>query len=174
MYELKTKSDNVELLTSVPGARNIIISWSLNPQKIVETVEHFTAPLARRLEAAQRCTACGYRVAFHFDPIIYYQGWEADYKTLVDMTFHAIDEENVAWISMGTLRMTPRLKKIIENRFPDNTILDEEFFAGHDGKLRYPKETRRSIYKNMTSWIRKRCKNVRIYLCMEEKSMRLE
>ncbi|BBO16483.1 conserved hypothetical protein [Candidatus Brocadia pituitae] len=174
LYELKTKSDNIDLLTSVPGARNIIVSWSLNPQKIVETVEHFTAPLAQRLEAAQRCTACGYRVAFHFDPIIYYQGWEADYEALVDMAFHAVDGENVAWVSLGTLRMTPRLKKIIENRFPDNTILDEEFLAGHDGKLRYPKETRRSIYKNMTSWIRKRCKNVRIYLCMEEKSMRLE
>lgn len=174
MYELKTKSDNVELLTSVPGARNIIISWSLNPQKIVETVEYFTAPLMQRLEAAQRCATSGYRVAFHFDPMIYYQGWEADYETLIDTTFHAIDGCDVAWINLDTLRMTPRLKKIIENRFPDNTILDEEFFTGHDGKLRYPDELRVLLYKNMTSWIRKRCKDVPIYLCMEEKSMRLK
>ena len=170
MYELKTKSDNVGLLTSVPGARNIIVSWSLNPQKIVETVEHFTAPLAQRLEAAQRCVACGYRVAFHFDPVIYYPEWEADYEALVDMTFQAVDAEKVAWISLGTLRMTPRLKKIMENRFPDNTLLDEEFFVGHDGKLRYPKNVRISMYKKMTSWIRRHGKDVPVYLCMEERS----
>ncbi|MFO0793041.1 MAG: hypothetical protein U0586_03155 [Candidatus Brocadiaceae bacterium] len=173
MYELKTKSDNIGMLTSVPGARNIIVSWSVNPQKIVETVEHFTASLVQRLQAAKTCTACGYRVAFHFDPIIYYQGWETDYEALVNMVFDTVDGKDVAWISLGALRMTPRLKKIIENRFPDNTILDEEFFVGHDGKLRYPEAIRISLYKNMTSWIRKRCRDVPLYLCMEERSMRL-
>ncbi|NUO07648.1 MAG: hypothetical protein HUU08_03055 [Candidatus Brocadia sp.] len=158
-------------MTSVPGARNIIVSWSLNPQKIVE---HFTAPLAKRLAAAQKCVAHGYQVAFHYDPIIYYPGCESDYEALIDMTFHAVGGGDVAWISLGILRMTPRLKKIMENRFPGNTILDEEFFTGHDGKLRYPQEVRRSLYKNMTSWIRRHCKGVPIYLCMEEKSMRFE
>lgn len=173
MYELKTKSDNIGMLTSVPGARNIIVSWSVNPQNIVETVEHFTTSLVQRLQAAKTCTACGYRVAFHFDPIIYYQGWETDYETLVNMVFDTVDDGDVAWISLGALRMTPRLKKIIENRFPDNTILDEEFFVGHDGKLRYSEAIRISLYKNMTSWIRKRCREVPLYLCMEERSMRL-
>lgn len=174
IYEFKTKSNNINLLTSVPGAKNIIVSWSVNPQPIVETIEFFTAPLNQRLEAAQRCVNCGYRVAFHFDPIIYYRGWEVDYEVLVNTIFDTIDGRHIAWISIGTLRMTPRLKKIIENRFPDNTMLDEEFLVGHDGKLRYPGDVRASIYKNMTSWIHKRCKDVPVYLCMEEKSMHLE
>lgn len=146
----------------------------MNPQHIVETVEYFTATLPQRLAAAQKCVDCEYRVAFHFDPIIYYPGWEADYETLIHDIFNAIDGGDIAWISLGTLRMTPRLKKIIENRFPDNTILDEEFFVGHDGKLRYPRDIRAFIYKNMTSWIRRRCKDVPVYLCMEEKSMHLD
>ncbi|KXK29149.1 MAG: DNA repair photoproduct lyase [Candidatus Brocadia sinica] len=173
-FEFKTKSDNIGLLTSVPGANNIVVSWSMNPQHIVETVEYFTATLPQRLAAAQKCVDCEYRVAFHFDPIIYYPGWEADYETLIHDIFNAIDGGDIAWISLGTLRMTPRLKKIIENRFPDNTILDEEFFVGHDGKLRYPRDIRAFIYKNMTSWIRRRCKDVPVYLCMEEKSMHLD
>jgi spore photoproduct lyase len=171
IFEFKTKSNNVGLLISIQGARNIIVSWSVNPTKIVETVEHFTATLPQRLEAAQKCADCGYRVAFHFDPIIYYPGWEVDYEKLINDIFDTVDGGNIAWISLGTLRMTPRLKKIIENRFPDNTILDEEFLIGHDGKLRYPRDVRASIYKNMTSWIRKRCKDAPLYLCMEEKSM---
>ncbi|MDR4507734.1 MAG: hypothetical protein MRJ65_05775 [Candidatus Brocadiaceae bacterium] len=171
MFEFKTKSNTIDLLTSVPGAKNIIVSWSLNPQTIIDTVEYFTASLIERLEAAQRCVACGYRVAFHFDPIIYYKGWENDYENLIDALFDMVHAEDIIWISLGTLRMTPQLKKIIENRFPDNTILDEEFLVGHDGKLRYPREMRVSMYTLMKSWIRKRRKGVPIYLCMEEPSL---
>lgn len=171
MFEFKTKSNNIDLLVSLPGARNIVVSWSMNPAKIVETVEYFTALLPQRLESAQKCADCGYRVAFHFDPIIYYPGWEVDYEKLINDIFDTVDGGNIAWISLGTLRMTPRLKKIIENRFPDNTMLDEEFLIGHDGKLRYPRDVRALIYKNMTSWIRRRCESVPLYLCMEEKSM---
>ncbi len=171
VFEFKTKSDNVDLLASVPGARNIVVSWSVNPSKITETVEYFTAPLARRLAAAQRCVSCGYRVAFHFDPIVYYQGWADDYEALVNAIFGKIGGRDIAWISLGTLRMSPRLKKAIENRFPDNTILDEEFLAGHDGKLRYPEDTRASMYRSMTSWIRRHADGVPVYLCMENKNI---
>ncbi len=171
MFEFKTKSSNINLLMSVPGADNIIVSWSLNPQRVVESVEYFTASLAERLWAAQRCIDHGYRVAFHFDPIIYYRVWEIDYEALVNTVFDAIDGRYIAWLSLGTLRMTQRLKKIIENRFPDNTILDEEFLIGYDGKLRYPQDIRISMYKNMVSWIRKHNKNIPVYLCMEEKTI---
>ena len=37
-----------------------------------------------KIQSAQRCVDCGYQVAFHFDPIIYYQGWEVDYETLIN------------------------------------------------------------------------------------------
>ncbi|MCF6159081.1 MAG: hypothetical protein E3K32_11045 [wastewater metagenome] len=173
-FEFKTKSNNIGLLTSAPGAKNVIVSWSVNPQSVVETVEYFTASMTERLKAAQTCVKCGYRVAFHFDPIIYYQGWESDYKELIHTLLTTIDGRHIAWISLGTLRMTPRLKKIIENRFPDNTILDEEFFTGHDGKLRYPKRIRISLYRNMISWIRHYCTSVPVYLCMEDRFIHSE
>ncbi|MBM4054947.1 MAG: hypothetical protein FJ264_09840 [Planctomycetes bacterium] len=170
-FEFKTKSNNVQLLTSLTGAKNVIISWSLNPQKLIDAAEFFTASLDERLEAAQKCIAAGFRVAFHFDPIVYYDGWEADYELLVNAAFDKIEAENIAWLSLGTLRVSPQLKKIIENRFPETTLLDEEFLTGFDGKLRYPAEVRSFIYNSMTSWIRKKSKNVPVYLCMEDKKM---
>ncbi|MGQ3683753.1 MAG: SPL family radical SAM protein [Candidatus Loosdrechtia sp.] len=172
IFEFKTKSDNIGLLTSVPGTKNVVVSWSMNPQQVVDTVEYATASLVQRLEAARTCIDCGYSVAFHFDPIVYYQGWEAGYEALIHTIFNTIDRRSIVWLSLGTLRMTPRLKKIIENRFPENTILDEEFLVGYDGKLRYPQDVRISMYKGMTSWIRKYSKDVPVYLCMEEGSMR--
>ena len=67
--------------------------------------------------------------------------------------------------------MTPRLKKIIENRFPSNRILDEEFLLGYDGKLRYSPRLRAKVYSKMKEWIQSYIPQVYLYLCMEEKEI---
>ena len=107
----KTKSVNVDLLTSVRPAGNIVVSWTVNPPFISKTVEHLAASIEERLEAAERCQEAGYKIGFHFDPVIYYEGWEKDYRDLVNKIFDKIQAKNIAWISLGTLRMTVGLKK---------------------------------------------------------------
>jgi len=171
IFEFKTKSANVDLLLKVKPADNILVSWSLNPENIIEEVELYTASLDSRLEAALKCFNAGYRVGFHFDPIIFYNGWEGDYKKIVERIFSLIDHNRIAWISLGCLRMTPRLKQIIENRFPKNKILDEEFLLGFDNKLRYSFNTRLNIYTKMKQWVRSHSDQVPLYLCMESKDM---
>jgi len=171
VFEFKTKSDNVEILLETPPAENIVIAWSMNPQGVIDTTEFFTASLKQRLNAAKKCVNAGYKIGFHFDPIILYDGWEKDYKHLVDYIFDEIDEKRVAWISLGILRMTQHMKKVIENRFPDNTILDGELIPGYDDKLRYDFQERLCAYSKVSEWIRFRSKEVHLYLCMEEKKM---
>jgi len=170
-FEFKTKSNNINLLQTVRSAGNIVVAWSMNPQKIIDTAEFYTASLKERLEAAVICAKLGYKIAFHFDPIIYYDGWEADYYQVVDLIFEHIPEKYLDRISLGTLRMVTDLKKIIENRFPDNIILDGELGIGYDKKLRYGSNLRLSIYKKMLERIRSHSQNIQVYLCMEEKSM---
>lgn len=168
-FEFKTKSNNINNLLSVEASSNIIVGWSLNPQNVIETTEFYTASLDERLEAAYKCMKAGYKIAFHFDPMIYYQGWEEDYKALVDRVLTTFDHDCFEWFSIGTLRMTPKLKKIIENRFPQNTILDEEFITGYDGKYRYPFKVRTQMYSKIKEWIHAHNKDIYFYLCMEEK-----
>ncbi|MCM8792028.1 MAG: hypothetical protein NC826_02630 [Candidatus Omnitrophica bacterium] len=168
-FEFKTKSKNIDFLLNAKSSKNIVISWSLNPQKIIKECEFYTADLKERIVSAVKCIEAGFKVGFHFDPIIYYEGWQYDYKELLNYLFDKIKEDSILWISLGTLRFNPRLKKIIENRFPENKILDEELILGFDGKLRYPKEIRFNIYKKMLEFIRKRAKHLWVYLCMEER-----
>ena len=170
-FEFKTKSTNIDLLLSVKSAGNIVVSWSVSPEKISKEVEHLTARMHQRIKAACACVKAGYKVGFHFDPVIHYDGWQQDYYVLVNQIFDSVKEEDIAWMSLGTLRMTPKLKKTVENRFPQNTILDEELVLGYDDKIRYHQAVRNDIYTQMNSWIKKRSKNINIYLCMEEKSM---
>lgn len=173
-FEFKTKSNCISGVLSVPASRNIIISWSLNPGKICESLESGTATLQERLEAARKCADAGYRVGFHFDPIVYYSGWDADYQEVVKNIFAAVPEASIAWISLGCLRMTLKLRQVIEQRFPQAEILLAEQIIGYDGKIRYPEKIRRQIYQMMINSIRGFSLQVPVYLCMEDHGLNQE
>ncbi len=123
--------------------------------------------MAGRIKSAKKCLEAGYPVAFHFDPVIFYSGWDKDYKEVIDLIFSEIDPEDIAWISLGALRYPPELKDIIEGRFPHSQITWEELGAGEDGKMRYSKQIRIEIFKRMQAFIRSHSKDVYVYLCME-------
>ncbi len=170
-FEFKTKSTNIENLLKLGGAENIVVSWSVNAKKIIEENEHCTPHLEERLKAAQECIKAGYSVGFHFDPVILYDGWQNGYKETIEMIFDFIDAKYIKWISIGSLRMAASLKKVIEVRFPDNKIMDEEFLLSHDGKLRYEETERTKIYKYLVDLIKQKSPSVTVYLCMEKQSV---
>ncbi|MBF0484889.1 MAG: hypothetical protein HQL16_00075 [Candidatus Omnitrophica bacterium] len=171
IFEFKTKSANVGLLLGITSSPNIVVGWSVNPQLKVLENEYFTAPLSERLAAAKKCFEAGYKVAFHFDPVFYYPGWDKDYAKVVEAIFSFVKPQGIAWISLGTLRMTHEQKKVIENRFPLATILNEELFEALDGKIRYPFFVRRDIYRFMADCIKAHDEEVPVYLCMEPREM---
>lgn len=170
-FEFKTKSANIENLLKLDGDENIVVGWSINPQKVIDSNEIYSASLNARIDSARRVLEAGYRVAFHFDPIFYYDGWEEDYQGVIDRIRGLIEPEKIAWISLGTLRFKPALKKIIEARFPGNDILNEEMILGFDDKLRYPTHLRYRIYRSLIDMLTRYSRTLPLYLCMEERSM---
>ncbi|MFC1645583.1 radical SAM protein [Candidatus Omnitrophota bacterium] len=170
-FELKTKSNNIKNILNLNHNKKTVISWSLNPQPIVDSDEWQTNNLLERIDAAKECCDAGYLVGFHFDPIIYSTNWDSSYRDVIDELFKRISYKNIAWISLGTLRFAPKLKTIIEQRFPKSKILDEELIIDFDKKLRYSQKQRIEIYKRMFYWIRKYSSDVLVYLCMEPKEV---
>ena len=171
LLELKTKSDNVERFESRNHNRKTIFAWSVNPEHLVKSDEEGSVSLQKRLAAAKKCAAAGYPVGFHFDPIIYYEGWDKDYKNVVELIFSEIDPKDVAWISLGALRYHPDHKKIIKDRFPRSRIAFDELNVGEDGKIRYSSPIRTELFGKMREFIREHSINVIIYLCMENQDM---
>ena len=169
--ELKTKSAEVDHLLHLDHRRKTIVSWSLNPNKIVEEEETGTASLGQRIESAQRCQEKGYPVGFHFDPVIFYEEWEKGYQETIDSLFRRIDPKGVMCISLGGFRYPPPLKAIAKERFPNTKIFLGELFPGRDGKFRYLKEIRVEMYQKMVQWLRDVDPNLFIYLCMESKEV---
>lgn len=172
VFEFKTKSVVIEPLLSLKASSNIVVSWSVNPQTLIEQQEHGTASLQQRLDAAKRCVAHGYKVGFHFDPMVMFEGWRESYSQVIHQIFKEVPKEAIAWISLGMLRMTQKQKKIIENRFQYNNLLQEELLIADDGKLRYHSDVRIEAYQWMyEEMIGQTSKDTYIYLCMEIKEV---
>jgi spore photoproduct lyase len=168
VLELKTKTTDIERLDQLCHNRKTIVAWSLNTNRIIIEEETGTASLPARLRAARKCESWGYPLAFHFDPMVIYEGCEGDYRQVVKQLFDRISSDNIVWISLGTFRFMPFLKQIIQKRFPKSKIIYGEFISGLDGKMRYFKPLRIELYRKMVSWIRDYAPHVTIYLCMED------
>jgi spore photoproduct lyase len=167
LIELKTKSTQVENFIDVVHGGRTVVSWSLNTPRVIATEESYGPTLEQRLLAANRCQNAGFKIGFHFDPLIYYPDWESDYRFVVDKIFEYIDPKNIIWISLGALRYPPYLDHIIRERHPQSQIVYGELFPGIDGKLRYFKSIRIEMFKKMYRWIKEHDENLFVYLCME-------
>ena len=167
LLELKTKSANIDHLLDLDHKGKTVFAWSVNPEKIAKSDELGAVCLKDRISAAKKCTEAGYPVAFHFDPIIYYKGWEQDYKEVLELIFSKVNAEKIAWISLGALRYRPGLKEIILKHFPGSRIDFQGAEEGEDGKVRYLKPLRIEIFKKMYELIRSYSEAIYIYLCME-------
>jgi spore photoproduct lyase len=171
ILELKTKSSAVDSLLHLDHRGRTILSWSVNPPRIINEDEKEAAPLEERINAAERCQKAGYPVGFHFDPLICYDEWEREYEETVRMIFNRIDPRRVIWVSLGGFRYPPQLKKIAESRFPRTRIFLGELFPGKDSKFRYLREIRVEMYKKMVRWLTEADPSLFIYLCMESREV---
>jgi spore photoproduct lyase len=167
LLELKTKSDCVEGLLALDPKDRVVVSWSLTPPEIVERDEHGTASFSARLEAARRVQAAGYKLGFHFDPLIEYPGWEEGYRDTVTRVFSAIDPRRVAWVSLGSLRLTPALRATMRRRFPQTRLLSGEQVPCADGKWRTFQALRVKMYRALAGWLKEGAPQVPLYMCME-------
>ncbi len=168
VLELKTKTAVIDNLEGLDHGGRTIVAWSLNSPEIVAKEELRTASLDQRLAAAAKCASWGYRLAFHFDPIIYHSGWQKGYAETIDRLFAAVPKEKIAWISMGCLRYLPSLKKIAGQRFPNSRFFHEEFIEGLDNKARYFRTLRVEMYQHLYKLLQQKADpGTCIYLCME-------
>jgi spore photoproduct lyase len=168
VLELKSKAVVLDHLQDADHNGRTVMAWSLNSPAIMEREELRTASLDQRLAAAKQCADWGYRLAFHFDPIIYHPGWQQGYTETIDRLFEAVPAEKIAWISLGALRFLPNLKAIATSRFPNSRFFHEEFVLGLDNKYRYFRKLRVEMYNLLATRIKQYADpETCVYFCME-------
>jgi len=167
LLELKTKSDDVDNLLGLDPKGRVVVAWSLNARAITAAEEPGTATLDERIRAAARVQAAGYLIGVHFDPLVAHEGWEAGYQEVIAALFRTVDPRRVAWVSLGSLRMTSTLKMAMRARRHGIQLLGSELVPGVDGKERVWRGLRVKMYRRMLEWLRQVDAQMPLYICME-------
>lgn len=166
--EFKTKSNFVDQFLDQEHGKNVVVSWSINPQNIIAKEEHLTASLFERLESAKKCLAQNYKIALHIDPVIWHPSWQESYGTLVDEIASQFNPEDIPYISLGALRFQTEQRWIMKERFDlDSYVNQAEVFEGPDRKLRYDHDVRNEMFKFIIQRFKDHNSKWNIFLCME-------
>jgi len=172
VVEFKTKSTKVDRLAGIARPERIVIGFSVNTHRMITMHEKKTAPLDQRLAAAARCEAMGFHVAFHFDPMFVYEGWETEYREVVRAIYsHLREPRSIAWISLGGFRTNPALKKYLRRLGSHLPLFAGEMIVGLDGKLRYFRPQRIALFKAMQEEFSRQHPDAPLYLCMESREV---
>ena len=169
--EFKTKTNEIENLLKIDPRGRVMVSWTLSPREVWRSSEHRTASPWERIAAARTVLDAGYRIGFHFDPIIAYENAERDYGVLIDELLSTIPADRISFVSMGALRMTPELRNAARRRFPNDPMLLGEEVLGADGRLRAFGALRVRLYRAMQDRFERAGAKIPAYLCMENSAV---
>ena len=173
ILEFKTKSDNIKYFLENDVPKNILCTWSLNTQTIIDNEEHLTASLDKRINAARKLADKGVKVGFHFHPIVEYIGYLDEYQEVYEKLQVKFEAKEVALVSFGTLTfIKPVIKQLRGREF--RTKITQIPHVDASGKTSYPDETKvkmfKHAYESFSSWQGGEDR-VFFYLCMEEHQM---
>jgi len=166
--ELKSKVVDLSWMDAVRDPGRVLPAWSMNAPDIVRDEEQGEcAGLEERLAAARACAQAGFRVCLHFDPIIHFPGWQDGYARTAEMIFDYLRPEQIAYVSMGSFRHMPDLKRCISENFPGSKYIYGEFVTGLDGKQRLLRPLRVEQLRFLADRLRAGGLDRQLYLCME-------
>jgi DNA repair photolyase len=169
--ELKTKTDFIEPLLPLDHGGRTVVSFSVNAPSVCSRLEPKAATLVNRLLAAKKVWSRGYKIGLHFDPLVHFPGWEREYRQTAELIRRHVDPASVAFVSLGCFRYLPELKPIMLMTRP-SALFDAEFVRGGDGKMRYLRPIRKSMYKTVLSFLSECVSGETIvYMCMESGRM---
>jgi len=166
ILEFKTKSNNIKYFLENEVPKNIIVTWSLNTQVIIDNEEHLTASLEQRLSSARQLANKNILVGFHFHPIVVYDNYLEDYKKVYDKIQNMFSIDEVVLISLGTLTfIKPVIKKLREREL--KTKILQMPFETINGKQSYDLKTKQEMFKHAYDSFKPWHGKVYFYLCME-------
>jgi len=158
-----TKSANVGKLLRTDSQERVVVSFSINATKVARKWEKKApAPLAR-LKAARKLAEAGFKIRIRLDPIVPIEGWEKEYKAIIDAIFRNIKPER---ITLGSLRGLQSTINFSEDR-SWTEYLDDKSNWGK--KIGFDK--RYEIYDAIIEYLWETYKFDRISLCKETVGM---
>ncbi|KRE69397.1 spore photoproduct lyase [Paenibacillus sp. Soil750] len=138
-----TKYHHVEPLLDAKHNKHTRFRFSVNADYVIKNFEPGTSRFHERIEAAGKVAKAGYPLGFIIAPIIWHEGWEEGYATLIEKLYNTLPAEATHDLTFEMIqhRFTKTAKNIIEKRYPKTKLeMDEEkrkYKWGKYGKGKY-------------------------------------
>lgn len=150
--EIRTKSNQLDFLKNVNPSDNVILSFTLSPERIQKQYEPLTPSLEQRISAVQKTLSLGFRSMLCFDPLFYFADYKQIYSSFIDYIFEKIPPSQVA-ASIGAFRMNSDFFKRIKKHNPSDIYLYP--YQTHNNAVSYPQ----TIRQEMITFVQSQLKN---------------
>lgn len=175
---LLTKTANVRFLENLP-TRNIIVSFSLNPQPVADlwegvwpdTLERIPPLISERLKASHQAQRMGFEVRWRIDPILTATGWEAHYRDFLSAA--AAAGNRPTRITFGTFRETRASLDYWRRRWSLPAMGWRPDALRRDGTHRHiPVSQRVNAYRTVATLCAEFFPDIEVALCKETTEVR--
>ena len=166
--ELRTKSINIKKLKELEPLANVIISFSISPEKIAKRIDLKTPSLALRLKAMKELKDLGFKLAIHLDPIIAMDDFREEYQQLFK-DLQLLDLiQCLTYVSVGVVRFTSEVMLEVERNYSDSLLLAQNFMKSSDNKIKYPAPFRKHVLESVYQLgLEAGLRRDQLYFCME-------
>lgn len=148
VLELRTKSTQIRSLLKIPAQDNVVIAYSLSPDRVAQELEIGAPSLDKRVEALAKLQQAGWRIGLRFDPIIWHQDYLADYRAMIDKVFAVLDPDKIDSVTLGGFRLPKGFYKTMRKLHPEHWL----FSAGlseQEGMVTYTSEIEADVLSNI-------------------------
>lgn len=146
-----------------------VLCWSLNPPAVRRDYEVVTPPIEQRIRAMEQCAEAGYPIRVMLMPIIPVPQWQEHYDDLLEQLLTRVPLER---ITLGGICSYGPAKQIMEQKLGDKNFVSQSLTvvnnAPDDGRARYPRKLRHTIYDHLLRTIRRHQPKLTSALCMED------
>jgi spore photoproduct lyase len=162
VLELRTKSTQVRSLLEMDVVSNVVVAYSLSPEPVVAAVEEGAPTLAKRLDALVKLQNKGWRLGIRFDPIIWHQDYQKNYREMLAQVFTALDVNAIDSVTIGGFRLPKGFYKIMRKLHPEHWL----FSAGlseSEGMIAYTQEIETQMFEFMLDQTRQYVAEEKVY-----------
>ncbi|MCJ7459455.1 MAG: radical SAM protein, partial [candidate division Zixibacteria bacterium] len=158
-----TKSTNIKHLLEINPHNQVIISFSLNADKVARKWEKKAPAVSKRIDAASRLAEAGYEIRVRIDPMVPMAGWQEGYRELIDQIFATFTPER---ITLGSLR---GLQSTINGTKDKSWIIYLEEKSNWGKKIEF--SNRFTMYLHLIKYLKEKYNYTNISLCKETVEM---
>lgn len=150
--EFRTKAH----ITKFEPMANVIYSFTLSPQSVISSYEHYTASLEGRLDSVRRACDTGCNVRLCFDPVLYVRDYLKCYNDFMDEVIPKVCWDKITDVSVGAFRISKEYIKGLRSCCPMSAVTEFPY-VNEGGYMKMPSD----IYKGMRDLLVSRLKEVK-------------